>query len=63
MLGDLGMRMVDRNIYYLRKAKGRLLSFCLASFNLNSVLVICDINNLFAISQHLMLSKSSFSKH
>ena len=56
------MRMFDRNIYYLRKAEKIDLSFCLAPFNLDSVLVIFDINNLSAISQRLMLSKSSFSK-
>ena len=56
------MRMFDRNIYYLRKAEKVDLSFCLAPFNLDSVLVIFDINNLSAISQRLMLSKSSFSK-
>ena len=50
---------------YLRKAalkegrEGRLLSFCLESINMNSVLVIFNVN-LFAISQRLMLSKSLF---
>ena len=41
--------------------EGRLLSFCLEPFNLNSVLVICNIN-LFVTSQRLMLSKSSFKE-
>ena len=56
------MRMFDQNIIYIKEGREvRLLSFCLELFNLNSVLVICNIN-LFAISQRLMLSKSSFKE-
>ena len=36
--------------------EGRLLSFCLESINMNSVLIVFNVN-LFAISQRLMLSK------
>ena len=36
--------------------EGKILSFCLGSIDLNSVLVILKVN-LFAISQVLMLSK------
>ena len=43
------MRMFDQNIIYIygRQRLGRLLSFCLEPFNMNSVLVICNINKLF----------------
>ena len=41
--------MFDQNIIYIlgRQRLGRLLSFCLELFNMNSVLVICNINKLF----------------